>query len=92
MKRLVFVLAAVALLAAVYHFARDNHRAFADAPSGQFTISADAQSVLDNQTGLRWERNVTASSMKLTWTSALTRCNTLSLGGFTGWRLPTFKE
>lgn len=67
-------------------------RAHADAPAGQYTISSDGLTVLDNRTGLRWERNITASSTKFTWIDAMTHCFFLNLSGLSGWRVPNFKE
>jgi uncharacterized protein DUF1566 len=67
-------------------------RAHADAPTGQYTISSDGVTVLDNKTGLRWERNVSSTSTKYDWLSAIAHCSFTSIGGITGWRVPTFKE
>lgn len=66
-----------------------------------YAISADNLTVLDNNTGLTWQRspNATgaapASSDKLTWTQAQTQptsLNAIKYGGFSDWRLPTIKE
>ena len=85
-------IAALAICASV-PFIRGSQYSFADAPIGQYAVSSDGLTVLDNRTGLRWERNVTGSSTKYTWLGALLRCDNLSLGGFsTGWRVPSFKE
>lgn len=62
--------------------------AFAAAPAGQYATTADT--VLDNRTGLTWQR--TASRQTATWDDAVLYCQTLSLGGQTGWRLPRNKE
>ncbi len=42
--------------------------------------------VCDRTTGLLWERNV--GDLK-TWDDGVTYCDTLSLGGYTDWRMPT---
>src|SRR5438876_835832 len=64
--------------------------AHADAPTGQFSISSDGLTVLDNKTGLRWQRNVDAT--RYGWLDAMTHCAVLNVAGLYGWRLPTFKE
>jgi len=69
-----------------------SHSAHADAPMGQYTIPSDGLTVFDNKTGLRWERNVNAASMKYSWVNALIHCDGLTLAGVSGWRVPTFKE
>jgi hypothetical protein len=61
--------------------------AAAPAPS-DYTIGTDT--VLDNVTGLLWQRTVVKS---LAWENAKTYCRTLNLGGHSsGWRLPTLIE
>lgn len=62
--------------------------ALPDAPAGRYTI--DAATVLDNETGLMWQRDVHGSTY--TWLDALSYCETLSLAGRSDWRLPTRKE
>jgi hypothetical protein len=52
-----------------------------------YTIAADT--VTDTVTGLTWQRSVTGT---FTWAAATTYCAALSLGGMTGWRLPTAIE
>ncbi|MCO6437881.1 MAG: DUF1566 domain-containing protein [Phycisphaerae bacterium] len=71
-----------------------------NAPS--FTLSGDGLTVLDNITGLTWQRspdtdgdNDIDASDKLTWTQAQAypaTLNAVSFGGFDDWRLPTIKE
>jgi hypothetical protein len=46
--------------------------------------------VTDNGTHLTWQQG--ESSTTLTWGSALTYCEGLSLAGVTDWRLPNHKE
>ncbi len=50
----------------------------AAAPAGRYTVTTDT--VTDNVTGL------------VTWADAASLCQSLSLGGTSGWRLPTVKE
>ena len=55
--------------------------------------------ITDNVTGLMWQKspdtdgdgNIDADD-KLTYDQAIARAGTLSLGGYTDWRLPTIKE
>lgn len=60
----------------------------AAAPEGHFAIEGDT--VRDVRTGLLWQRAVPAEAY--TWGNANTYCQSLSLAGLTGWRLPTVKE
>jgi len=67
-----------------------------------YTISADALSALDNQTGLTWQRvpetnldGILTHADKLTWEEALAqpaKLNAAKFGGFNDWRLPAIKE
>ena len=82
-RRLLCALA-VAVLAAVVIPAP---HAQADAPPCRYDISADM--VLDNDTGLTWQRAVDASSY--THSQAMSYCAGLILAG-TGWRLPSIQE
>ena len=50
-----------------------------------FTDNGDG-TVSDNNTGLMWQK---ADGGEMTWENASTYCNNLTLGGKTGWRLPT---
>lgn len=54
----------------------------------RWTIEGDT--VLDRNTGLRWERR--PPDLTLVWDSARRYCAELSLAGSTGWRLPLAKE
>jgi len=70
------------------------------APS--YTLSGDGLSVLDNVTGLTWQRSPDTNgdgdidaNDKLTWTETQVYPATLnaeSFGGYDDWRLPTIKE
>jgi hypothetical protein len=63
-------------------------RGSADAPPGRYSVGTDT--VLDNQTGLTWQRAADAS--KFTWTDALAHCEALTLASQSDWRLPSLKE
>ncbi len=56
--------------------------------TGGYTDNGDG-TVTDTDTGLTWQK---ASSSGKTWEQALAYCESLSLGGYTDWRLPTVKE
>jgi hypothetical protein len=45
--------------------------------------------VTDNVTGLMWEKTGTSGK---TWEQSLNYCESLNLGGYSDWRLPTVKE
>jgi len=47
--------------------------------------------VIDKNTGLMWQQDGIASG-SLTWENALNYCETLDLGGYPDWRVPTIKE
>ncbi len=55
------------------------------------SFTANGTTVTDNVTGLVWQQPM-GSAATLTQTDALTYCASLSLGGFTDWRLPTDAE
>jgi hypothetical protein len=60
------------------------------APPNQYTeLSADE--VLDDYTGLIWQRDGDASGL-LAWDAAVTYCDTLTLGDNSSWRLPSVRE
>jgi len=58
----------------------------------RFVVLADwdNEAVFDRQTGLVWERS--ANLYFGSWAAAKKRCEKLSLGKHTGWRLPTIFE
>jgi len=65
--------------------------AWAAAPAGRYTVNEQAGTVLDNKTGLTWQRAVPDRTYN--WADAQTYCQELNLGGFSsGWRLPTRLE
>jgi hypothetical protein len=64
----------------------------ADAPPGQYgPFDLKDQSILDQKTGLQWQRYATAQP---TFQAAVAACAALSLDGFGAgqWRLPSYKE
>lgn len=58
----------------------------------RYTVEGDSpdDQVTDNRTGLVWQRM--ASSSTYNWDTAQAYCAELSLGGVTGWRVPSVKE
>jgi Protein of unknown function (DUF1566) len=60
-------------------------------PIPRFTIMADTNLVFDNLVGRMWTRQIGIGSTT-SWALALDYCNTLDLGDYTDWRLPTRRE
>lgn len=58
--------------------------------SGNFVANADV--ILDNTTGLRWQDNEDAKFKELTWKAAIDYCESLSLCSHDDWRLPSINE
>jgi hypothetical protein len=56
----------------------------------RFVLVLGNTAVLDNETGLVWERSTDAT--KFNWVNAQGRCYQLNLGGRRGWRLPSVEE
>jgi hypothetical protein len=56
--------------------------------AGAFKDNGDG-TVTDKSTGLIWQKDSTCG---MTWDQALAYCDSLSLGGYTDWRLPNIKE
>src|SRR3712207_5444308 len=61
-----------------------------DAPPDRYTINASQGLVTDVRTGLVWQQ--APNAMQYTWDAANTYCRGLTLGGMTGFRIPTLKE
>lgn len=61
---------------------------WAGAPQGRYTVSADT--IFDTKANLTWQRS--APTGLYAQPNAAAYCQSLSLGGITGWRLPTIKE
>lgn len=62
----------------------------AGAPAGRYTVDSASGTVVDNETGLMWQRDVPAFNGP--WLSALGYCEALTAGGYSDWRLPSVKE
>jgi hypothetical protein len=62
--------------------------ALGTAPEGRFDAGTDT--VLDRATGLTWQRAVAPSTY--TWATAKTYCESLTLAGYSDWRLPSVRE
>jgi len=62
-------------------------------PNPRFTDNTGGETgtVTDNLTGLMWAKNANAAGGK-SWASAITYCNSLTLGEHDDWRLPNIKE
>jgi hypothetical protein len=65
---------------------------------GSLTLSLNADFIRDNtklvvndtKTGLMWQDDAVGSTM--TWANAITTCESLTLGGYSDWRLPNIRE
>jgi hypothetical protein len=68
-------------------FIMGNGKSLAGAPPGRYGITSGV--VLDDKTGLAWQRVVPAGTY--TWSQAQAYCAALSLNG-NSWRLPSVKE
>jgi len=66
----------------------DGHYQIGVTPS----YSRSGEIVTDNVTGLQWQDNEEAKTVKKNWEDAKSYCLALSLGGQSDWRLPTRKE
>ena len=68
--------------------ARDDLRVVAPPPGSRFTVMPET--VLDNRTGIMWQRAV--SPEVYTWAEAKKYTKSLTLAGYSDWRLPTKEE
>jgi hypothetical protein len=59
-------------------------------PSRRFTLVITGAGVLDNETGLVWQRAVSPSVSQ--WPAAQVACATTEVGGRFGWRVPALSE
>ena len=50
----------------------------------------NTETVIDICTGLMWQRR--SSSVSMTWEKAIEHCESLSISGYSDWRLPTIEE
>jgi hypothetical protein len=57
-----------------------------------FTRDNAKEVVTDHATGLMWQDNSEAKTKMTSWSNATSYCTSLSLGGYTNWRLPDVKE
>jgi hypothetical protein len=62
----------------------------ASSPSERFVAALDGAAVKDLQTGFTWEQSPDFSYS--VWTEAIVRCQGKTVGGQSGWRLPSIKE
>ncbi len=65
-------------------------------PTAKFVDNGDG-TVTDKSTGLMWEQKTDDGStgdkdIKRTWNASMQYCESLTLGGYTDWRLPNTKE
>jgi hypothetical protein len=58
--------------------------------SRRFTLVLDNEAVLDNETGLVWQRET--SPDLIAWNSAINVCGHVRTGGRRGWRVPQLSE
>ena len=61
----------------------------------RFVVLTDwnSEAVLDRETGLVWQQSPRSPGIEAaTWPSRIFTCNTTSIGGRKGWRLPSVQE
>jgi len=58
-------------------------------PESSFSRDQTEEIVTDNTTGLIWQDNETVS---MPWENAINYCESLTLGGYSDWRLPNINE
>jgi hypothetical protein len=57
----------------------------------RFTTVLNGQAVLDNETGLVWQRDTSGGPLRR-WSAAQTECVATAIAGRKGWRLPSVAE
>lgn len=79
-------------MAAVLGSAGATESSFGTSQTGRFAIleTFRQEAVLDLRTQLIWERS--PNPTEVTWLTAQSRCTLKTIGGQTGWRLPSFIE
>ena len=79
-------------LAVLFGIAEASENALDVAQTSRFLImdTFRGEAVLDRTTQLIWERS--PNSNEVTWSTAQTRCALKTVGGQSGWRLPSFIE
>jgi hypothetical protein len=50
------------------------------------------ETITDTLTGLMWAKNANLPGSRITWFQAAEFCSSLTLGGYTDWRLPDLNE
>jgi len=60
--------------------------------SHSYTRDDIKEVVLDNVSGLMWQDNIELKTIQKNWKDAMSYCNSLSLGGFSNWRLASIEE
>lgn len=70
-------------------YGQDAHLAI-NRPSYEVKTIDGQEVVIDNVTGLTWQRD--DDGIKRTWPQAMDYCDNLTLAGYLDWRLPTKKE
>lgn len=60
------------------------------APQGRFSVGTSTDTIVDTQTHLIWQAVDSVTTHP--WSDAASYCQNLTLGGSTGWRLPTLGE
>ena len=59
-------------------------------PQGYTYGDGAEQTLIDDVTQLMWQKDMNGQTY--TWADAISYCQTLTLGGFAGWRLPSLIE
>jgi Protein of unknown function (DUF1566) len=79
-------------VAALFGSAGATESPYSTSQNGRFAIleTLRQEAVLDLRTQLIWERS--PNPTEVTWSTAHTRCSLKTVGGQTGWRLPSFIE